>query len=62
MVFFSRCFDEWNILKAHIIMKAPSSSSQITKAWVEYMLADYECKKTPETIVTVKTYEIRNGK
>ncbi|XP_063590611.1 uncharacterized protein LOC134767532 [Penaeus indicus] len=42
-------------------MKAPSSSSQITKAWVEYMLSDYECKKTPETTVTVKTYEIRNA-
>lgn len=42
-------------------MKAPSSSTQITKGWVEFMLSDYESKKTPNTTVTVKKHSIRKA-
>ncbi|XP_071549719.1 uncharacterized protein [Panulirus ornatus] len=42
-------------------MKSPSSSSQITKPWVEFMLTEYEKKKAPQTSVTVKSYTIRNA-
>ncbi|KAL7641582.1 UNVERIFIED_CONTAM: hypothetical protein RMT77_007455 [Armadillidium vulgare] len=39
-------------------MKTPSNSHHISQAWVEYILTQYECKKVPETVLTVKYFTI----
>lgn len=43
-------------------MKTPSNSHHISQAWVEYILTQYECKKVPETVLTVKYFTISKGK
>ncbi|XP_069984371.1 uncharacterized protein [Penaeus vannamei] len=42
-------------------MKAPSGGKQITKAWLEFMLADYEGKERPGTKVSVVDFTVSQG-
>ncbi|KAG0710142.1 hypothetical protein GWK47_023424 [Chionoecetes opilio] len=42
-------------------MRSPNNSKGITKAWVEFMLTDYESRKDPPTKVTIKTFTVRNA-
>ncbi|XP_047481258.1 uncharacterized protein LOC125033632 [Penaeus chinensis] len=42
-------------------MKAPSGSKKITKAWLEFMLAEYESKERPGTSVSVADFSVKQG-
>ncbi|KAK3876037.1 hypothetical protein Pcinc_019132 [Petrolisthes cinctipes] len=42
-------------------MKSPSSSAGITKAWVEFVLVEYEHRKDPQATVSVISHSVRNA-
>ena len=42
-------------------MKAPKSSQNVTKAWIQFMLSQYESQKNPEIVLEVLQYEVVAG-
>ncbi|CAL4090523.1 unnamed protein product [Meganyctiphanes norvegica] len=42
-------------------MKSPRRRGEVTKEWVEYMLTDYENRRTPGNKVTVKTWNFSDA-